>query len=836
MNRLPDRALTIEFEAGVLSPLEGEPVHPRRYRIGWLIACVDVERDRLRYRCFHAARALAPAFESSYFTDADELQGAVAGLDAIIVVGQLDRSVVELVALARRRGVPIFIDMEDDPAAAWPGNEDGLGLMGFLAVAPFVAGFTVPTADLAEIIEALAVDHGLRAAPVHVVPDIAETWAAYRATAEFVTGTQSPGELDVPEPKESVDRRQVLWIGDYGADDSSSGMFSLKPHLKALRSLNREMALELVIVGDSEAIYQALTEDCGFPTRYVPWSVHSAYSELFRSDVALLTGSQDRSGAAGSSHRILQALAAGVPVITSKTGSNAEFQETLFLGRKVDALRQCLGPSRPRTVLPRIEAAQSILDRYSLERLGTLWLTLLGSAIAPSRTAHRPDSPGKVLILLEAGDTPATIANLVAAANKVRNLDYDLLVDRELIEASPETGAALRAAASIPRFFSGMLAGAADLLSRYSGLVVERSSAPVAIRLASFASERGVPLVSSHQAINGGLNRFARSERAAAPAPSGIRAGPYKERLNPDGTVDWAFVVDRKARGWILDAICREIGSRQPASWQVIYHPEPSPTANNVFFSHYALLQKYNAERKLEDLNRSRTFVWYTHPREEDPIQVASLLLAFEKVTKVIFACESNRQIWLQRGLAEDKTAVVLGAADPQLFRYHERGGGVVGLSSSFYERKNPDCLLELVKLLPHRNFTLLGRKWNQYARFEEMRALPNFTYKSAPYREYGDIYATFDVFLSMSTLEGGPIPLVEAMMSNAVPVASRTGFAPDLIRHGENGFIFDLEAPAEDIAEMIEAAFALPGNVRETVERYSWDNFSAAIVSMAND
>jgi glycosyltransferase involved in cell wall biosynthesis len=214
---------------------------------------------------------------------------------------------------------------------------------------------------------------------------------------------------------------------------------------------------------------------------------------------------------------------------------------------------------------------------------------------------------------------------------------------------------------------------------------------------------------------------------------------------------------------------------------------------------------------------------------------VAQLLLTFEKVTKVIFACESNRQIWVNRGLPEDKTAVVLGAADPELFRFHERGNGQIGLSSSFYERKNPDSLLEVIKLLPHRDFLLLGRKWNQYALFEEMKALPNFTYVRAPYRDYPDIYSTFDVFLSMSSLEGGPIPLIEAMMSNAVPVASRTGFAPDLIRHGKNGFIFDLDASPERIAKLIEAAFDLHANVRKTVERYSWENFSAAIVGLAN-
>ena len=88
-------------------------------------------------------------------------------------------------------------------------------------------------------------------------------------------------------------------------------------------------------------------------------------------------------------------------------------------------------------------------------------------------------------------------------------------------------------------------------------------------------------------------------------------------------------------------------------------------------------------------------------------------------------------------------------------------------------------------------------------------------------------------MFLSMSRLEGGPIPLIEAMMSNAVPVASRTGFASEIIRHGENGFIFDLDASAEDIAAMIESAYDLSGNVRATVEHLTWDNLSSHVVKL---
>ena len=54
----------------------------------------------------------------------------------------------------------------------------------------------------------------------------------------------------------------------------------------------------------------------------------------------------------------------------------------------------------------------------------------------------------------------------------------------------------------------------------------------------------------------------------------------------------------------------------------------------------------------------------------------------------------------------------------------------------------------------------------------------------------YPDLYSKMDVFVSPSILEGGPVPILESMMSNCVPVASKTGFCPDIINHGQNGFL----------------------------------------------
>lgn len=826
----------VEFEAAVLSEVDAAP-SSGTCSIGWLVRLRDPDDVRTRYRCFHFTHLLGASFENTFFTSTEEAKAALPSLDALVIVDRLDALLLGLVESATSRGTAVFLDLCDDLLAAdHIENVSGLNKFYFNAIAPVLAGVTVPSAVMAERLEAYFSEQRGSTPSIHVVPDIAETWENYSAAFQAVSGNEPDPLPDLPEGDALTAAKQVVWFGGNGKTNSKAEVFGLKRYLKALKSVHDDIPLELVVIGDSEPVYRGLVENCGFPTRYVAWSAPALYSELARADVALLPSSEDGLGSIKSNNRVLLALAAGVPVVTEKSGAIAEFEEALFLGRAADSLRNCIGPSKARKLPKRMRAAQRALARYTPNRVGRIWAGLLSNAIGRSRSAPAAQGNGKALFFLEAGDDVKAIRGLLSAANKKRRLDYDLLIPIELVEGRPEFEPILRKSRTIPKFYSGPFAVGKNMLVGYSAVVAERPSAPIAKQIASIADELDIPFLTSREAISGSLDGLAVARSASPVIKNTNVAGPYPERLNDDGSADWAFIVDRKARGWILDAICREIGSRQPESWQVVYHPAPIPKAKNFFFSHYALFEKYQAEVDADAgiLNGSKTFVWYTHPREESPISVAKHLLAFEKATKIIFACESNRQTWLERGLPEDKTAVILGGADANLFQYHDRGGGVVGLSSSFYERKNPDCLLEVMKLLPHRQFLLLGRKWNQYALFEEMRSLPNFSYKSVPYRQYPDLYSTFDVFLSMSNLEGGPIPLVEAMMSNAVPVASRTGFAPDLIRHGENGFIFDLDASPAVIAEMIEAAYLLPTNVRETVVRYDWDNFSSSIVKLA--
>lgn len=309
------------------------------------------------------------------------------------------------------------------------------------------------------------------------------------------------------------------------------------------------------------------------------------------------------------------------------------------------------------------------------------------------------------------------------------------------------------------------------------------------------------------------------------------------QRLAPTAPTqpDLVFVTPPlSAPGWILEAICREIGSRLPGlDIRYCHHGEVLPQASRYFFSHY--MYYVGSLSKIRTVRRGRSFVFATHLEpEKHGIPNTSLARLLDSSDGVICMNEALRAELQRLGVAPQRLGVAVGAASGQIYRPHPRlPEGKVGFCSAFYARKSPDLVLQIVKKLPHRQFVLLGKGWRDYPRFNELMGQPNFSYVEAPYTEYPGYYAQMSVFVSASQLEGGPIPLLEAMMSNAVPVASRTGFAPDVIRHGHNGFIFDLPADADEVCGLIEQAYGLDTDVAATATGYDWVPYAAHIAAL---
>jgi glycosyltransferase involved in cell wall biosynthesis len=834
--------LTLDFSpAGVKAPSGvSQAFAPtrgaREMRVGWLLPNLDVNSASTRYRCFHIARVLAQwGVENSFYTDHEVASGSLRQIDALIIVKRLEPEIIEFIARANERNTPVYLDLCDDVLhERLPRNLGGVHRMVFSGIAPWLAGVVTPTLTMAQRVRRYA---GNVEVPVHVIPDIAETEDLFYKTTEFATG-KPQARPAAPSPS-SKERKSVVWFGNYGAVHSNFGIPSLLPAMRGLRKVHAEIPLELVVISNSAAAVDSVIRPFGVPTRYEAWSPETIYAELKQADAALLTTGDDDFSMTKSANRVLQALSAGVPVVSLSVAGQATsdtelaaFSDCILIGAKRGLLAY-LGEEGEKNVAASMAAAEKILARYSPEKVAQIWLDLLVRG-AERRTKSLSQPNGRVVLVLENADSLEDFEAVVTACREqLRQLE--LVVSVAAVKARPKLLELCARLLLPPTVVEDPKTVCPHRLYGVDRVVVESEHGAVAKTVKHWTKARHLSVemrTFTRFREELGVSTLEALDAPTLTAASARNPGPFAERREPDGSATWVFVVHENAKGWILDGICREIGSRQADSWHVAYLPPELPPARNYWFSHHSLFLRY-FRTDPERLASSRTFIWYTHPRNETPESIAESLDAFDHATQVIFTCAANRKLWLERGLAPERARVILGGADAEMFLGHERSNGVVGLSSSFYERKNPDRLLELMRLLPHRRFNLIGRKWEQYALFETMRALPNFSYLTIPYQQYPEQYGKFDVFLSMSTLEGGPIPLLEAMMCNAVPVASDTGFAPDLIRHGENGFLFDIDAPASTIAWQIEAAFQLECDVRSTVLPYDWNNFSKTIVGL---
>ncbi|HKY39093.1 MAG TPA: glycosyltransferase [Polyangiaceae bacterium] len=807
-------------------------------RVGWLLPNLDVNTASNRYRCFHIARVLAEwGVEQSFYTDPDVASASLPQIDALIIVKRVEPDLMELVAGANERNRPVLLDLCDDLLhERHPRNVGGVHRMVFNGIAPLLAGVVTPTSPMAQRVRGYA---GSVELPIHVIPDIAETEDLFYKTAEFAT-REPQARPAAPRSSSNKERKSVVWFGASGGVHSNFGIASLLPAMPALRAVNRQIPIELVLISNREATADSVVRPFEVPTRYEPWSPETVYTELKQAHAALLTTGDDDFSITKSANRTLQALSAGVPVVMlDVAGQNisdtelAAFSDCMLIGARKGLLAY-LGPEREKNVAAAMTGAEKIIARYSPDNLAQLWLDLLVRQVAERRTKSLSQSKGRIVLVLENGDSLQDLEAVVAACRK-QGRQLELVVRLAAATAQPQLLEICARHQLVPTLVADPKTACPHRLYGVERFVVEDEHGEVARTVKQWTKPRHLTL----QMCSLARFREELDENTGEPldaptltAESARNPGPFAERREPDGSAAWVFVVHESARGSILDVICREIGSRQPDSWHVACLPSELPPARNYWFSHQSLFLRY-FRAEPERFASSRTFIWYTHPRDETPESIAEALHAFEHATQIIFTCAANREIWLKRSLSPERTRVVLGGADAELFLGHERGGGVVGLSSSFYERKNPDRLLELMRLLPHRRFHLIGRKWEQYALFGAMKALPNFSYFTIPYQQYPEQYRKFDVFLSMSTLEDGPLSLLEAMMCNAVPVASDTGFAPDLIRHGENGFLFDIDAPAPTIAWQIEAAYQLECDVRATVLPYGWQDFSKIIMDL---
>lgn len=296
-------------------------------------------------------------------------------------------------------------------------------------------------------------------------------------------------------------------------------------------------------------------------------------------------------------------------------------------------------------------------------------------------------------------------------------------------------------------------------------------------------------------------------------------------------------------RNWILGNWLKEVLQRSPSNFQISWTPfiysgkrklekiVPSliQKGSSYFFSYPTLFEYHLKRNSSEYLNRS--IVLYPHSEPEMGSlehQVQILNQAF----CTYFFCSADANALIQRGLDRTKTKIAYCAVDVDCVPSENstRDSSTIVMASKFGPRKGLQLLPQLVAQMPNYNFIALGRGWEDFIEKSNLKNLKNFRYIEFNKSTRNEYFSKATYFLSVSLLEGGPVPLIEAMALGCIPIATKTGFAPDLIANGENGILLSVNPSVEDVKEGIKAAHSLSGKALEIP--LTWDRITSMMIT----
>jgi glycosyltransferase involved in cell wall biosynthesis len=131
---------------------------------------------------------------------------------------------------------------------------------------------------------------------------------------------------------------------------------------------------------------------------------------------------------------------------------------------------------------------------------------------------------------------------------------------------------------------------------------------------------------------------------------------------------------------------------------------------------------------------------------------------------------------------------------DPRLFYSQFEGrkknsfiSAAFGIEGSSFVRKGMDLIIEVAKILPDCEFTILGCSADviKVPFSQNVRFIP-----PVPYEQLPAMYSRHQFYLQLSIAEGFPSAICEAMLCECVPIGSRVAAIPMIV--GDTGFMLD--------------------------------------------
>jgi glycosyltransferase involved in cell wall biosynthesis len=202
--------------------------------------------------------------------------------------------------------------------------------------------------------------------------------------------------------------------------------------------------------------------------------------------------------------------------------------------------------------------------------------------------------------------------------------------------------------------------------------------------------------------------------------------------------------------------------------------------------------------------------VYFTH--EKEILDFVKLCNNTAKIRRITTFNTFDKKLLASLIRPEIELRVSLGAVDRSIFKplgpkeVNEcKYVLIVGVLS---DRKNPGVIKEVIENHPHFNFIIHGDNWESLWG-DSSRKPRNVDIRKFNFEVHPDLIRRASCLLTISELEGGPYPTLEALASGTPVVASKTGWNPELIDE-TNGILIDDIRSTKEIGSAIGKALLL--------------------------
>lgn len=314
---------------------------------------------------------------------------------------------------------------------------------------------------------------------------------------------------------------------------------------------------------------------------------------------------------------------------------------------------------------------------------------------------------------------------------------------------------------------------------------------------------------------------------------------------------DVTSVMTAYNKGWILEKIsniilsgCKSRGKMSTSDYFLVNGGKlygGFPYSKSYLFMHYKHF--YDLAPQL-NLNQ-HSFIWFTHYDPKHKIEISDLVSRCNLLSaSILTPCISNKNCLISHGLDKKRAHVVYGGYDQELkdFETVEEHGRNVCVVGGCYERKRPQLILEIARISPNYNFSIIGPDpasvdnksicWSNSSYYSQILDTPNITLVECEYSDYRYYMQRCGIYLMLSEVEGGPLGLMEAMAMGLYPIATPTGFVNDLLEGPLSKLIVSHDSHAYAISSKLDLASSMlhlngPKLPKSIVSNMDWNGFS---------